>query len=241
MNKTVPICIAAFALGGGTGFLVARQLLEKKYTEIAESEIDSMREMFERQRRTFFNIENDSGGGGSSSSGETSTGRDGGAGKVEISNFRHLPNVVVRSSLDDNKYEQAKKKYDLAGRMADEDIPDELVDAVTEEVIDTEYPYMIDDVQYAEECDHFAKLSLMYYLDGIICDENEEMLDDVVHTIGQKAYDLLNVHPANMWIRNEPMGVDYEILVVNQEFGEPELLDSEEESKMRRRKQHEEK
>lgn len=231
MNRSI-IYVGVFVAGGGSGFLVARQLLVKKYTDIAESEIDSMREMFERQRRELLNIPDDS------SKIVDAWGKD-----VTIdpdeSNFRHLPSVSVRSSIDDNKYEQAKKNYNILAKVEEEPTPDELVEAVIQEVIDQSKPYLIDDVQYAEECDHFAKLSLVYYLDGVLCDENEEMLDDVVHTIGQPAYDLLNNHPVNMWIRNELMSVDYEIIVLHQDYGESSDTPSDE-GTMRRRKPYEE-
>lgn len=216
MNNLVGVGV--FFSGCVVGAVVGQQLLKKRYADIAESEIDSMRAYFER------------------ASVRKQPDPDNEIIEQEL-DFRHIPIASVRSSLDNNKYEQAKKNYNLVSQIEDEPVPDVLVEAVIQDVIDQSEPYLIDDIQYAEECDHFAKIGLVYYLDDVLCDENEEMLDDIAHTIGQHAYDLLTRHPVNMWVRNESMSVDYEIIVMNGTFNDI----TEEESSMRRRKPYEEK
>ena len=45
MNKYV-VNIICFAAGAGVGFLVAKKVLENHYAEIAQEEIDSVKETF---------------------------------------------------------------------------------------------------------------------------------------------------------------------------------------------------
>jgi len=49
MNKYI-IPLATFLLGSGAGFMVAKSLLEQKYATIAEAEIASVKETFDKRR-----------------------------------------------------------------------------------------------------------------------------------------------------------------------------------------------
>jgi hypothetical protein len=221
----VLISIGSFVVGGTVGAVAAWKLLEKKYEKIANAEIESMRLAFERMdARAAF-------GRGSVKS--TIAGDLIVEDTNENDSFRHIPPVAVRSSLDENPYERAKTKYNLSQRIEEEPVPEALVD----DVLDRTKPYLIDDTQYAEDFDDHEKMTLVFYLDGVIMNEDDEMLEDVSNTIGDHAYHLLTQHPANMWVRNEVLLADYEIVVLHQAYGEQDSPSSE---SMRRRKANEE-
>jgi hypothetical protein len=86
--------------------------------------------------------------------------------------------------------------------------------------IDRTMPYVINDVEFSEEFDHHDKVSLYYYsVDDILCDENEEIFENAERFIGEEALSLLG-DGAIIWVRNEPLTIDYEILTINKSYAE---------------------
>ena len=47
--KSTLLKVAIFAVGAATGFIVAKKVYEKYYADLAQEEIDSVKEAFERQ------------------------------------------------------------------------------------------------------------------------------------------------------------------------------------------------
>lgn len=149
---------------------------------------------------------------------------------------------LTRSSLDTDPYEQAKRDYHRISTeknasvakdepdepdTEDEDRAEETDDAGKTEQdmldltrIDRTQPYIINDREYSEEFDHHNKVSLYYYrVDDVLCEENEEIIDDVDAAIGNEALSILDTQ-TTVWVRNEPLAIDYEIIALNSSFAE---------------------
>jgi len=223
MNR-VAITVISFVLGAGSGVFISRQILKNKYARIADEEIESVKEAF-RQRAE----EN--------------------AMAVERAFKEKAEADIGIPYLDKNPYEQAKRKYGLGNglvreepiqREADdngyeedetadeEDEDDEIRDAAgyTETEIGHMYeptrgdPYLIDEEAFNNECDHYDKETLFYYkVDGVLCDENEDIVDDVEGTVGDDAIPAL-ADRMTVWVRNEPRSIDYEIVSANKSYAE---------------------
>lgn len=212
--KNILINIAVFAVGATAGFLVAKKMLEDRYAEFAQQEIDSVKEAFGKYHP---NRKKD----------------------VDEINKDYAPAkppeaTLVRSSLNENKYEQAKRNYNLIGKSSIEEEIDNIIDDVdevrdaagkTEEEmdlskVDRTKPYIITDTEFNEEFDHHDKCSLYYYsADDVLSDEGEDIIDNVENLVGLDAIDALN-ETNIIWVRNEPLAIDYEIIVVNGSFAE---------------------
>ena len=88
--------------------------------------------------------------------------------------------------------------------------------------VDREEPYEIDQWQFAEEeeYEHYDKIHLYYYrFDDVICDDNDEQIEDVEDIIGWAFYKTLERRTL-AHVRNEKLHTDYEIHALSKSFGE---------------------
>ena len=215
--KSVLIKVAIFTLGGAVGFLVAKKVYEGYYAAIAQEEIESVKETFANYK----SIKPDRSNGMTNEE------------YAKTQEKRNNNNPLAHSSLEGNPYEQAKKNYNLAGIKHEE--PDEedeerdepVTDAAgkTEEEmdlskVDRTQPYIIDDREFSEEFEHHDKISLYYYrVDDVLCDEHEEIINDIEEKVGYEALSTLDMQ-TTVWVRNEPLCIDYEIISINKSFAE---------------------
>lgn len=231
--KILLLKFAIFALGAGVGFLSAKKIYEEYYAQLAQEEIDSVKEAFEN-RRELTVVTSENGMTDDEYEKKEVTGEECSASIKERTNN----NVsLVRSFLDGNINEQAKKNYNLVSMKKDEATIDEdeevtggpVTDAAgkTEEEmdltqVDRTLPYIIDDREFTEEFDHHDKISLYYYtVDEVLCDEHEEVINDIEEIVGydEDVFAALDMHTA-VWVRNEPLCIDYEIISINKSFAE---------------------
>ena len=229
MNKSVIAIFAAFAAGAAVSYFVTRKLLEERYAQIAQEEIDSVKEIFGRTP-----VSDDM--------------YDKKDQPLEVEEEKERPNplgVMTRSSLSLGavKSEQAKQNYHLIGAQTtgdkvesiysedgdddeneeDEDYPkSEVYDGQERDLthIDRTQPYVISGEEYTDEFDHHDKISLYYYvLDDTLANEREEVMDDIDGTVGWDVFKVLEMQNC-AWVRNEPLGIDYEICAVRNSYAQ---------------------
>lgn len=244
MNMRVTV-VVSFLVGVGVGVAGSASFLKKKYELLSQEEIAEIREYFTTR---LHELEDDD-----QILVEDDSNNEDGLPVLE----RHDPRAhLVRSSLSSvigNQYETAKRDYNLISTPQDEPGPnvkksskkkpkqaDEQIEEKDGSDIDRDKPYIIDDIQYAEEHSEFSKIGLYYYADGILCDESENLVDDVIGTIGDAAEEYLrHFGTTQLYVRNESIGADYEILVMTQNFGDIHEM-THQEHPPRRRKASEE-
>jgi hypothetical protein len=211
MNRTI-LNVAIFVVGAGIGFLAGKKVYEGYYNQLAQEEIDSVKDAFEKYKlnlkKPAERVEEED---------ELS--------KEEVPKIaRANKEPLVRSSIESNQYEKAKRNYAMISRT-EEEIKATATDEVDEAAlidVDRTRPYVISDVEFSEEFDHHDKLSLYYYKeDEVLCDEHEEVLcsSDVEDMVSTNALTLLETQNI-IWVRNEPKTIDYEITVLNGSYSE---------------------
>lgn len=236
MNKSIFLCLATFLIGGAVGSLVTAKLLEKKYAEIAEEEIESVKEAYNKYRQNTMQMMDKAAAIINEKKGPTL-----------VSTVKSPGGVLSRGSADTvraNPYEQAKMDYAKISTSVGRDpktgkfikveepegAPDEEEDdrvkddaGKTEEDqprVENPGPYIIDDQSYSDDFGHHDKLSLYYYKDDdVLCEENEDVIDDIEGTIGNDALGILDKN-IMVWVRNERLGADYEIIGLKQSYAE---------------------
>lgn len=223
-NKLILVGFLTFLGGSILGYFVGRKTSKDYYQQLADEEIESVKEYYKKMRTE--NTER---------SGKYPLKEDK---NPEESEFRTINNPLVRSSLENNPSERAKRNYRLYSTGKNEnkmdnsitnvfDISEEIQaaeddddDTTGEEMtISSEVtPYVITDEEYNNEYDDYDKISLYYYmLDDTLCEENEEIVDDIENTVGYDSLNLLATQ-TTAWVRNERLKADYEIIGLNQSY-----------------------
>lgn len=235
MRKDILIPSIGLALGGLAGFLISKVMLEKKYAAHAEERI--FKEVMEVKDRLndkcdkcqFKKVRVDT--------------------NLNTSKFDEGVKDAQRavSSLGpiSNQYAQRKRDFNLGGalvRDVDKHEPTDYDDEENEDDNDPDEdlrdgemmrmeetgnpdPYLISDIEYSETLNHYDKLTCYYYgEDDTMTDEHEQIMfeDDNDKTFGvQNVLDGFNVpNPKTIYIRNERIGADYEIVYVNGSYQE---------------------
>lgn len=89
-------------------------------------------------------------------------------------------------------------------------------------------PYVISVTSFNEEMKHYDKVSLQYYNeDDTLTDETDEVINDLITLIGDHALvcfgDSDSNDPDVVYIRNDQLGIDYEIVRLDKSYVETVL------------------
>lgn len=202
MNKSI-FGVVGFVLGAAAGSLVTWKLIEKKYMDMADDEIRSVKEMyrskanrvtddevrdiskqFVEEERSQIHYEPDD------------------TGKELINKLNNLTATYASDDKPDyTAYSQAKEKHDVS----DDAMP-------TEPEVKHDEPYIIDPTEFGEFSE-YEQRELTYYKDGVICENDTDMIDpydifgdlDVGDHFGEYEND-------RVFVRDDRRQVDYEIL-----------------------------
>lgn len=283
MNKKFFTHALALLIGGGLGYLVAKKMLEDYYAELAQEEIDSVKEMYERKLEKAFEESGDS----AEMTQEQYEERHGDKSEPEskkeektasIDEIRALhkegytvteiadqlgwADNIVQSVIDMNLKKSPLVRQEAGSKvayhqMAKENMREQLelpkdsiehhnvfkqagprkeIEPSDEEVeepdepqgytardlseIDRTSPYVISADEYNDEFVEHDKSSIYYYMvDDVLCDEHEEIMDDIANTVGYDVFRVLENQPT-AWVRNERLAIDYEICVVRSSYAE---------------------
>lgn len=194
MNKTINFMM--FVLGVAVGSVVTWRYVEKKYEQIAQDEIDSVKEVFSKREAEF--TENTEA-------------------RIKADNAKEKPSVIEYAA---RLREQGYTNYS--------DMVDEKPEEVKKEPMSVDKPYVIAPEEFGD-LDDYETISLTYYADQILADDNDVIVDDVEDVVG---FDSLNsfgeYEDDSVFVRNDRLKCDYEI-----------LLDQRKYSSVIRRKPHE--
>ncbi len=194
MNKTINFMM--FVLGVAVGSVVTWRYVEKKYEQIAQDEIDSVKEVFSKREAEF--TENTEA-------------------RIKADNAKEKLSVIEYAA---HLREQGYTNYS--------DLADEKPEEVKEDPMTVDKPYVIAPEEFGD-LDDYETISLTYYADQILADDNDVIVDDVEDIVG---FDSLNSFGEyeydSVFVRNDRLKCDYEI-----------LLDQRKYSSVIRRKPHE--
>lgn len=165
-----------FLLGAAVGSVVTWKYVKNKYEQIAQEEIDSVKEVF----------------------------------------LKREPDATVEIKEADvrNKKEEKPGVMEYAARLQKEGYVNYAgMNSVEEETETVEKPYVISPEEFGE-FDEYEKISLTYYADQTLADENDELVDDVENIIGFESLTHFGEYEDDsVFVRNDRLKCDYEILM----------------------------
>lgn len=80
--------------------------------------------------------------------------------------------------------------------------------------------YTIAPDEFGEDEENYETVSLTYYADGVLCDENDEVMEEPEQYIGDALNKFGEWEPDAAYVRNEYLHIEYEILKDERPFSE---------------------
>lgn len=170
-----------FAVGAIIGSAVTWKLVKTKYEQIAQEEIDSVKETFSRLH-------------------DESTDKEEKAKMVECA--KDLISISDKKEKQNMKeYASKIKEYDYVNYSGNE-----------KEVSNVKnHPFVISPEEFGEM--DYSMMSLVYYADGVLANDCDEIIEDVENTVGTDFPSHFGEYEDDsVFVRNNELELDYEIL-----------------------------
>ena len=173
MNDKVKI-VLSFIAGAAVGTAITWKFTKEKYEQIAQEEIDSVKEVFLNRTTT----------------------------KEAVSPKDDEPNVIeYANKLMTNGYTNDSNKYEKK-----------------EKVSSVKGPYVIPPEEFGI-LEDYETVSLTYYADQVLADENDSLIEDVEDVVGYEALTHFGEYEDDsVFVRNDAQKCDYEILLDQRKY-----------------------
>lgn len=182
--------IAAFILGAAVGSGVTWYFLKDKYEKLAQKEIDSVKEVFSKRASDI--SEKDEPQDDVEDAPEEPTDK-------ELDSYKQFMNKVEYTDYSTNKTTEDKQ---------------EKAETITHE----DNPYVITPEEFGE-LDGYDEISLTYYSDQVLTDENDELVEDVDRVVGFESLNHFGEYEDDsVYVRNDRLKCDYEILMDHRKY-----------------------
>lgn len=167
----------SFLLGMGVGAYVTYVYIKDMYAEIAQEEINSVKEAYAEKAK---NLQRD----------------------------------VITEDKKKEKVDEAKNKPDIseyAAKLKENGYTN--YSEISQEDNDVEVPYVIAPEDYGEN-DEYETISLTYYSDGVLTDEDDEVITNPGKLVGEDFVSHFgDYEDDSVFIRNDDRKIDFEILM----------------------------
>ena len=174
------INFAMFMAGLTIGSAATWLCLKKRYEQIAQEEIDSVKAVFAEKNKD---------------------------NKIKADQAKLKPDLINYAA------KLAEEGYTNYASTNNKNVKEEKVNMV-------EKPYIISPEEFGD-FDEYTKLSLTYYSDGVLADENDEIVDDIDETVGADFADHFGEYEDDsVFVRNDRLKCDYEILRDNRSYSD---------------------
>lgn len=187
MNKAMGF--VTFVLGAAVGSAATWYLVKKKYEQLAQEEIDSVKEQFTYKKN----------------SEDTSTS------EKDLNDIQETAKrATEKPSIADYTKELSKTGYTNYATISDADDEDDSIEARA-----NKKPYLVSPEEFGErEEDGYHVISWTYYADHILADENDELVEDIEGSIGFESLNHFGDYEDDaLFVRNDRLKADFEVLI----------------------------
>lgn len=195
--------VAGAALGGATVWYITKE----RYAKLAEEEINSVKEAYARRE-------------GKKEKADKAMERYQGTDEE----VQEAPTPAVTAKVPEKgsitEYAERVKNgapmdYSRTSVPPKTVLPEEPVQAENP----GEHPYVISPEEF-DELDDYTPISLTYFADGVLADENGIIVDDVEEIVGDALNHFGEYEEDSVFVRNDAKRCDYEILRDEREYAE---------------------
>lgn len=203
MNSTLK-GVLIFVLGAAAGSLATWKLIEKKYKDIAQEEIDSVKDTFSKMKKNEYpdkledypDFEEFDDSDDEEPKSEQKIDRNN---KPDIVEYAKILSEASYTNYADRQDKKEKKGV---------------------EPVEDERPYVISPDEFGEK-DGYENVTLTYYADGVLTDYFDNVISNVDEVVGFDSLDHFGEYEDDaVFVRNEKMETDYEILRDLRDFNE---------------------
>ena len=180
--------IIAFILGAAAGVASSMFYFKTKYEQKADAEIQEIRDLYAKKSETEEKKE------------------DTPVTSHQVTKADDL-HATARHVSEYTKY---APKEDAQNEAPKDGIHVEKVDFTPMKNPNPPKPYLIDSSDYGQD-DNFDPLCWEWYTDGVLANENNEIVDNIQEWIGDGLKVFAESEDNLFWVRNEKYGVDIEV------------------------------
>lgn len=167
-----------FAMGTAVGSVITWHCVKKKYEQIAQEEIDSVKAVFMKKDPDM---------------------------EVTVSETPH--------QAEPRKVEEKPIISEYAALLKNEGYTNYSGTGKEEQTSMNDKPYVISPEEFGEY-EEYEKISLTYYGDQVLADENDELVEDVEGAVGFESLTHFGEYEDDsVFVRNDRLKCDYEILL----------------------------
>lgn len=167
-----------FAMGTAVGSVITWHCVKKKYEQIAQEEIDSVKAVFMKKDPDM---------------------------EVTVSETPH--------QAEPRKVEEKPSISEYAALLKNEGYTNYSGAGKEEQTSMNDKPYVISPEEFGEY-EEYEKISLTYYGDQVLADENDELVEDVEGAVGFESLTHFGEYEDDsVFVRNDRLKCDYEILL----------------------------
>lgn len=189
MNSKL-LSFLAFVMGASVGSLVTWKCVEKKYKQIAQEEIDSVKETYAKMRKDDFEAKQ---------------------ADLEAMKAKLHPVEPEQVKTPEVQPEEVKAYEDIVARHNYTSYSNDINEKGGDVMVDR--PYIISPDEFGDYPD-YETISLTYYNDKVLTDEYDEIVDDIDDLIGEDSLNHFGEYEDDsVFVRNDALKADYEILL----------------------------
>ena len=208
MNSTLK-GVLIFVLGAAAGSLATWKLIEKKYKDIAQEEIDSVKDTFSKMKKNEYpdNLEDYPDFEEFDDSDDSYNAEEEPKPEQKIDRNNKPDIVEYAKILSETGYTNYAERQDKKEKKGVEPVEDER-------------PYVISPDEFGEK-DGYENVTLTYYADGVLTDYFDNVISNIDEVVGFDSLDHFGEYEDDaVFVRNEKMETDYEILRDLRDFNE---------------------
>ena len=186
-----------FIAGVGIGSAVAWVFAKKKYEQIAQEEIDSVKEVFAKYEKkscepTLSDVQE------------------------KVNQAKDKPEAIGYAT---KIHKQGYINYSDVGRNKPHNLQG-INKEIEEESKDMETPYVISPDEFGE-MDDYENISLVYYADNVLVDDDDVLMEDIDDVVGLDSLNHFGEYEEDsVFVRNDRLKCDYEILVDRRKYSD---------------------